>query len=351
MGRPKTGSISPTPQGRWRVRWYSLSGQHPSRTFDSKHEAETFLSDVLRDQRHGIDIAVSEKTLRLKDLSDEWWAVVENSVKPRTAERYLSHLRIIEQHLGSLPLIALDYRRVQGFVTDLQRRYRPRTVTHTYAVLALMLKHGQRLGYIQKAVPKPVLPRITKPRLTIPTKEQVDRLAECSDARFHAAVLLAGYGGLRQGEVLALHRGDVHVSDSYILVHQARNKTTGAIESTKTDNARRVYMPARLSECVVEHLDEYDTELLFPATVSSFQKSWVRARKAAGVPTVRFHDLRHSAASLYIHAGWSPTQVAAQLGHADPAMTLRVYSHLWPQSYDDALRKIDEHLAHSNGPP
>lgn len=344
--RERNGSVFKTTQGRWRVRWYTIDGRHPSRTFDTEAQARKFLDNAAADRRHGLD--TPDTARRLKELTDEWWAVVENSVKPRTAERYLNHLRIIEQHLATERVSELTYQRLQRFVIDLQKEYRPRTVVNTYAVLSLVLKHGERLGLIRKQPPKPILPRITRPELTIPTKEQVEQLAIASQAHFHASVLLAGYGGLRQGEVLALSPADVHHDDGYILVHRARNKSTGAIESTKTDKARRVYMPDRLAICLRDHVDEGhgSNDLLFPATVSSFQKSWQRARLIAGLPGVRFHDLRHSAASLYIHAGWSVTQVADQLGHADPAMTLRTYSHLWPQSYKVAIEKIDQHLDH-----
>lgn len=334
-------SIEELANGKYRVRWYTPDGQHPSRTLPTRTAAEAFYADVTTNQ------ADVPRAMTLKALADEWWAVAEGSIKPRTAERYLAHLRIIERHLAKSRVTDLNYERLQRFVFELQKTYRPRTVVHCYAVLALVLKHGERLGLIEKVPPKPILPRITRAELTIPTKDDVERLAAASDARFHTAILLAGYGALRQGEVLGLTRGDIHLDEGWLLVRRSRNKTTGALESTKTDKARRVYMPQRLADALAAHLDEYPGEardLVFPQSSSSFQKSWVRARTIAGLPSVRFHDLRHSAASLYIHAGWSPTQVAAQLGHADPAMTLRTYSHLWPQSYDDAIKKINDHL-------
>jgi integrase len=95
---------------------------------------------------------------------------------------------------------------------------------------------------------------------------------------------------------------------------------------------------------LADHLEEYEGAGLFPVTASIFDKSWRIARSQTGLTRVRFHDLRHAAASIMIHAGWNINQVSRQLGHANATMTLNVYAHLWPDSFDDALRKIDAYL-------
>lgn len=342
-----TGGIEQLPSGKWRVRWYTRTGRHPSRTFTIKRDAERFLREAIVDlEREGIDVSPQQATLAT--LIPPWWATVERSVKPRTAERYKLHRQLIERRLGDVRLRDLDYDTVQTFVDELASEYAPRTVGHCYAVLNLIMKDAQRRGKIIRAIPKPIMPRVQRPRLTIPAREDVERLALASDARLHAAVELAGYAGMRQGEVLAVHRGDVNLDEGWVFVHQSRNKTTGDLESTKTDAARRVYLPAKLRDTLTIHLAEYPAELLFPYTASVFQKSWNRARAATDLRAVRFHDLRHAAASMMIEAGWSVMQVSRQLGHSDPAMTLRTYAHLWPHSYDDAIKKMDAYLDHDS---
>ncbi|MGN9806033.1 tyrosine-type recombinase/integrase [Micromonospora sp. L32] len=69
---------------------------------------------------------------------------------------------------------------------------------------------------------------------------------------------------------------------------------------------------------------------------------WLPARTAAGLPEATCHDLRHFYASALIGAGHSPKVVADRLGHSDPAMTLRVYSHLWPEDDDRTRQAIDD---------
>ena len=337
--------------GKWRVRWYTTDGRHPSRSFSSKAEAESFYASTKTHKAAGLDVPQAP-SYRLKDLSDEWWAAWKGSAKPRTVERNLLHVREIEKRLGSVRVRDLDYRRLSRYVADLSCDYAPRTVHNNIGVLWQILDHGQRLGLIDKLPPKPILPKVTKPELTIPTAAEVDRLAEASDARFHSAVLLAAYGGLRQGEILGLARGDIYLDgvdkdEPWIFVRRSRNKTTGAIESTKTERSRRVYLPDRLVAALEAHLDEYPGEpkdLVFPQTASSFQKSWVRAREIAGVHGVRFHDLRHFCASFLIAAGWNVKRIADHLGHADPAITLRTYSHLFPHDVGPALKQLNDHL-------
>jgi integrase len=340
------GSIERLASGRYRARWYTRDGRHPSRTFTLKKDAETVLRRAIVDsERAGVDIAPRDETI--STLIKAWWPSVERSVKPRTADRYREHVRTIERHpISRDPLQRVDYAAAQAFVDDLGAQYAPKTVAGIYGVLALVLKDAAKRGKVTRAIPKPVMPLPRRATLVIPTRDEVQQLAEASDARLHVAVELAGFCGLRQGELLALGRADVDVDKATVFVHQARNKASGAIESTKTDAARVVHVPDRVRVSLSSHLGEYDGALLFPVTASVFDKSWRHARHACGLTGVRFHDLRHAAASMMIHAGWNINQVSKQLGHANANMTLSVYAHLWPDSFTEAIAKMDEYLAH-----
>jgi integrase len=341
-----SGSVSRLGSGSYRARWYARDGRHLSLTRPTRHEAESAMRAALVDQeRLGYDRPA--KTITVGKLIDVWWRAVEHSVKPRTAERYEDHLAHVRRLLGPVPLADLDYHRVELFVAELQATpLAPKTVRSCYHVFSLVLAHGQRLGLMQRAIPKPYLPKVVKPKLVIPSREQVNALAAASDKRFWAPILAAGYCGFREGELLALHRRDVHLDERYVLIHQARNKSSGAFESTKTERTRRVYLPERVQLALAEHLEEYPGEVVVPASASSLQKSWERARRVEGLDRVRFHDLRHAAASMMIAAGLNILQVSKQLGHANATQTLDIYGHLWPDSFDDAMRQMDAYLAH-----
>lgn len=338
-------SVKQNTGGRWVVRYRDSAGSNRSKTFTLKRDAESYERSRKLEVERGVDVAA--KGLTIQDLIRVWWPSVERSVKSRSADRYNDHVRVITRHpISKLPLERVDYAAAQGFVDDLSVEYAPKTVEGVYGVFGLIMSDAAKRGKVLRAIPKPVMPKRVKPKLIIPTREQVERLVDASDARVCAAVMLAGFCGLRQGELLALQRADVDIQKQTIFVHQARNKKTGAFESTKTESTRTVYLPQKTVAIVSEHLDEYEGATLFPVTASIFDKSWRQALKTAEIAGVRFHDLRHAAASMMIHAGLNINQVAYQLGHANPNETLKTYAHLWPNSMSDAMVKMNQYLDH-----
>lgn len=343
-------SIEKLASGRWRVRWYTSDGRHPSRTFTLRKDAERWERDAIRAAENRTDTTTTNPRAApqtLRHVIQAWWPGKERSIKPRTAERYIEHLRKLEQHpIATLPVAELRFRDVQGFVDDMAATYAPKTVRGIHGVLHLVLVHAGKHELLERELPRPELPKPIRKTIVVPTKAEVEQLAAAADARLYAAHLLAGYCGPRQGELLALRREDVNLAEGWVFVHQARNKTTGAFESTKTDKARRVYLPNRVVTVLGEHLGEYDGSMLFPVTASVFDKSWRHARRACGLERVRFHDLRHAAASMMIAAGWNVLQVSKQLGHANATMTLNIYGHLFPEDLGTAIRKMDEYLDH-----
>jgi integrase len=348
------GSVEKLPSGRYRARWPTHDGKMASKTFTLRADAERFVHHaVVAEERRQFELPPAEPeaeaAVMFDQVIDEWWDTVEKSVKPRTAERYEDHVAVIRRHLDGLELTAIDGKRLQRFVGTIQQTYSPKTVRACTAVVFLVLGYAHRMGDLDRVPPKPTLPRVEKPTLTIPTRSQVEELATASDGRLWAPVLLAGYCGLREGELLALLRSDVHLDEAtpWLLVRHARNKTSGKTESTKTGRIRRVYLPSRVVEGLRDHLDEYAGDLVVPVSASVFQKSFERARKACHLDGVRPHDLRHAAASMMIAAGLNVMQIAHQLGHSDPAITLRVYGHLFPDAFDDAMQRLNTYLAHA----
>ncbi len=122
-----------------------------------------------------------------------------------------------------------------------------------------------------------------------------------------------------------------------IWVHRHVDKETGIREErTKEDAGAWVTMPTIVADALRAHTAEYRSdEWVFnslgkPYTASRIDKAWRAACKRAGISGVRFHDLRHAAASLMITAGWNIKRLQTEMRHADPAFTIRVYGHLFP---------------------
>ncbi len=328
--------------GKQSVRWRTPDGRQHRRTFTNRKAAERFLRKTLTDiEEHGIVGTVRGETLG--DALEAWWgAGIEASVRGRTVERYLRHKHILEDRFGDVLLERVDYDRVQGIVNALAADYAPRTVSGIYGVLALTLKHAALTGKI-RPVPKPRLPKVADPDPQIPSRDQVEALADAVPLNLRAMVVLAGYVGLRQGELLGIERRNVQLDEARIWIAHAVNKETQALEQTKTRGSKRwVVLPARALEVLSWHMAEIEPgDRVFPYTASTVDKAWRRI-----APGCRFHDLRHSAASFMIASGWNIMQVSRQLGHAKASMTLDTYGFLYPESFSDALEKLDAYLAH-----
>ena len=278
-------------------------------------------------------------------------------MKPRSWEAYEQHMRTwILPLLGGQRLIALDQRACQRLVDQLSRRgLAPKTVGCIYGTLSLVLRMAA--GYRLCPPPERVrLPRVEPYELRIPTPEEVERLAAAIDPRLWALVRLYAYTGLRQGEALALQPADIDWLGRRIRVAATLNKQTRRRESPKSGKGRWVTLPSIVADSLAQHVRAHPSDSFAfhrrgrPWPAAKVWAAWEEARKAERIEGVRFHDLRHHAASLMIAAGWSAKRVQVELGHADPAFTLRVHGHLFPGDLEAGRAQLDAAIASRVGP-
>ncbi len=337
-----SGTITQT-AGKHSVRWRTPDGHQHRRSFTNRKAAERFLRKTLTDiEEHGLVGTVRGETLG--DALAAWWTGLEPTVRGRTVERYRRHRDVLNERYGDVPLERVDYERVQGIVNALAGDYAPRTVSAIYGVLALTLKHAALTGKI-RPIPKPRMPLAAEADLKIPSRSEVEQYADRVDLRLRAMVILAGYTGLRQGELLGIERRNVRLDERRIWIAHALNKETQQLEAPKTKGSRRwIVLPRRAHEVLVWHMSEIEHgERVFPYTASMVDKAWRAMPERDGV---RFHDLRHAAASFMIASGWNIKVVSRQLGHSKASMTLDTYGFLYPESFADALEKLDAYLDH-----
>lgn len=169
---------------------------------------------------------------------------------------------------------------------------------------------------------------------------ELTALAAAMPAGLRLAVLLAGWCGLRKGEVFALRRRDVAADGSAVSIEQALTYRDGKFEvgPTKTRESRRVVsVPPHVRTAVLDHLKDHVAKgadaLLFtdPATGSysgewQFRLPWDKARAAIGKPELHFHDLRHAAGVMAAQTGATLRELMDRLGHTSPNMSMR-YQH------------------------
>jgi integrase len=188
------------------------------------------------------------------------------------------------------------------------------------------------------------------------TREEAEtllRVAREHEPRFAPVLHLALATGCRRGEILGLRWGDVDFSRSRVTIRRAI--TQRILTTPKNGRARMVAMAPTLAAELLDLLAERRREMLgrgwtevpdpvfcseigTPVDERNFERSWQRVRRRAqrqGVRPLRFHAARHTFATLSLEAGKSVRWVAAQLGHSDPALTIRVYAHSLPSEEAD----------------
>ncbi len=184
-----------------------------------------------------------------------------------------------------------------------------------------------------------------------------------SGTRDEALITLALRTGMRQGEFAALRWEDLDLDGSRPSVRVARSadtRTRTVVTSTKTGEERVVRLGPRTVEVLETHRGRQRVERMaagawqdpgwvFPNTRGkvrrrdSVMRAFRGALDRAGLdPAVRFHDLRHTAATHALKAGRPIHEVAKMLGHKDPAMTLRRYSHVLDDMGDATARAMEE---------
>jgi integrase len=199
------------------------------------------------------------------------------------------------------------------------------------------------------------------------TTDQVDALlAKLDGDEWRTPVLVALYCGLRRGEQLALRWNRVDLDGARMQVVEALDEAGGKItvKSPKTKAGRRaISLPAIVVAALRDHHRQQlerclllgigrpsDDTLVFPHpnggldSPRAFSLRWGRAAARLGVPEITWHSLRHSHASMLISAGLPITTVAARLGHANPSVTLTVYSRLFAKDDAAAAAAIDKAL-------
>jgi integrase len=185
------------------------------------------------------------------------------------------------------------------------------------------------------------------------------------DTRFEALFWMAVATGLRQGELLGLRWSDLDWQTRRLHVQRQLQRIKGGHEFSEPKSAagRRVIV---LGEETIRKLREdldfqtkekqnakelwHENDLVFPSTIgtpwdhSNLYKNYKLFLKKADLPDIRFHDLRHTAATLMLQQGVHAQIVQERLGHADITLTLNTYSHVLPSMQEDAAEKLDELL-------
>ena len=356
------GSVVKRKDGRWCAA-YTFDGKRHYMYGKTRKEVVGKLKDKLAESGDAYypDIAIEDYLTRWLEDS------VKGSVRARTHERYESVCRVhINPHVGDKKLTDLKEMDVWSLYRErLWSGLSPRTVRYVYVTLHKALKQAVRWRLVPRNVAEAAVPpRVQKKEVRVlsPAQARVF-LRSVEGLRLEAMFVLAITTGMRQGEMTGLRWEDVDLEDGTLCVLRTLSKTRDGIvfNQPKTAKGRRSVALTHLAIGALEkHRARQDNEkgswkedhgLVFPnihGEPRSQREPMIKALKKAlakaGLPVVRFHDLRHTAATLMLSKGVHPKIVSEMLGHGDVAFTLTVYSHVLKGMQKGATQAIDEAL-------
>jgi integrase len=279
-------------------------------------------------------------------------------LRPSTVASYRSHVvGHLTPSVGRVKLGKLSPQHVRQLHADLRDKgLSPATIGRVHATLRKALSDAEAdelvVRNVAKVVPPPSAPRPEVEALTLDQARTL--LAAVRDDRYGAAYVLMLTVGLRLGEVLGLRWSDVDLEGAGLRVRRQLRRVDGALvfsEPKSSRSRRAVSLPAVAVEALVRHRARQTVTtldgLVFPSSVGTpmeprnLQRHWYGLRERLGLPTVRLHDLRHSAASLMLAGGVPMRAVMETLGHSSIALTADTYSHVLDEVRRDVASRMD----------
>ncbi len=369
--------------------WFVLidwKGQRKAKCFGKNKKLAKDFADKLTTklkwaEQNGEPLRLSSPNGNMPTVQEyfaEWLTIyAEPHCKISTATDYRRNLKNhVFPAFGSRKLHEVQRTDVKRLIADLVAKGRKKPTIHN---ILTPLKEGYQHAIDDGLVS--INPIANMGRLTKTQEDQRSTIAPLTgeelrqaldEARhklplYYPAFLCAARTGLRKGEVIGLQWGDIDFKKMFIEVRRAVHK--GRETTTKTRKIRRVDMSQQLADTLRAHKD---TQSLEAQQRGISQPEWVftdeklnrlsetmllrvfhRCLDEAGIRRVRFHDLRHSFASLLIQKGANPKYIQEQLGHSSIKVTMDVYGHLFEGDHRHVINLLDDaqEQAESATPP
>ena len=324
-------------------------------------DAERRLTEILREMDTGSPPSSSGRVTVGEYLEGWLRDPMEFRVRSRTLEGYREHVRgKIIPRMGGVLLNRLTAFQVQemesGLLRDGGRDGRglsPRTVLQTHRILSGALTHALRMGLVSRNVALAVEPpRFSRYEVrTLTWEEAVRFLSTVVDPLLRAVFLLALQTGLRRSELLGLQWRDVDLPGRSLSVRRGLIKlSSGELEVTEPKSGRgRVVTLVDDSVVALESmvaLGVGNGNFIFcrsggaPLDPAWVTRAFRRSALRAGLDGLRFHDLRHTHATLLLAEGVHPKVVSERLGHSSIAITVDTYSHVQPTVQREASERF-----------
>lgn len=367
------GNIYRRADGRWeaRLRVGYRNGKRARRSVFGKTRAEVVakLRGII--QAHEQGTLEAPARLTVAQFLSQW---LEDSARPKLRPRtFVTYAQVIRSHiepgLGRIPLRRLSPQNVQAWLNERAKAgLSPRTCQHARSILRAALSRALKWGYVSRNVAALVdSPRVVKHEIKPLTPEEARTLlATAREHRYGSLITVAVALGLRQGEALGLRWEDVSFDEGVLQVRNALQWVAGggwSLVEPKSERSRRaISMPDILISSLRTHRTRQRQDRLLsgsrwqengfvftsragaPLDPWAVNKAFKRLLAAAGLRDIRFHDLRHTAATFLLAQGVDPRTIMETLGHSQISLTLNTYSHVLPALQREAAEKMNRLL-------
>lgn len=393
------GTIYQRKDGRWEAAGYVLAANGTRKRVrvygTTRKNAADKLAEKIADSNRGLPVATADSTLG--DYLTYWLGnVAVHRLRENTHTRYAACVRLhLIPGLGTKKIARLTAKDVRTFLDRLRttcrccargldaRRNEPRccaagrcchkllsplTLTYIHSVLKSALEHAVREEEIPRNVARNVRTGTPRPRRFEPLTADEARqfLTAAQGHRLHALFELALHTGLRKGELLGLHWEDLDLDAGTAAVRRTLQRTAaGGLTTlpTKTRaSERRIALPTRCVQSLKLHHEQqqreheaagttwrhdghvFTTAQGRPIDPSNLTRTFITLLRKAGLRRIRFHDLRHSTATLLLEQGIELVVIKELLGHAHIGVTATVYAHVRLRLQRDAIDTLSTAL-------
>lgn len=339
-------------------------------TAKTKREGQDWLRRRLEKIDNGLTYEGAQVTL--KRFMNDWLLSIEPSIRYNTFKQYR---QITNQHiqpvLGEIKLSDLKPDHIQQLYNRMVRNGTGlRTVQITHSVIHRVLVHAVKLGLISRNLDQSTTPPKPKHQeMKFWDENQAQRFlltAKLNNDLFYTLYHLAIATGMRQGKLLGVRWADMELEKGILHVQRQLTKKKGGGYEFTTPKTKAGKREIGLGTATVAILKEHrqkqfelmgikgeqwhEQDLMFPSQTGmpldrdNLRKHFKRLLKNSGLPRIRFHDLRHTAASLMLNNGVPVIVVSRRLGHARPSITLDIYGHLIPSKQQEIASLMDQLL-------
>lgn len=356
--------------GKRNRQYFTISG--------NKKKAEKFLRDTLTElENHTFVKPVDVLT---KEWLNQWYTMyLEDNLSASTLRGYRYQIdTYLIPSLGNIPIQNLSTMQIQKLVNDLKQEspvsHKPmssKSVKNIFINLSAALDKAVDLDMLKKnPCQKVELPKCEKHEVQVYDEKEVEKLIRCATGTDMELIIMLSLSlGLRRGEMIALRWTNVDLKNGIVHIRENRVEGLNGTVVTKKPKSQAGIRDIPLSDSLIELLKEHKEKYAAvqkkygvgynnddyvicqakgqPYKPFSFTKKFRTFLDKNNLRHIRYHDIRHTNASIMLSQGISPKVAQQRLGHSDFSTTMNIYSHVMKKVETEAAQKLDEVLFHT----